>query len=176
MGNLEVEELARLLRKDHIPFMFDAVRDRITRMLEHYQQLPESERGPLRAQFGPNQASKLSYYAGKMAEDGVRKNSIQSIKLGLLAAAMDGGQYDYRNTVTNLCMLYHSAKKLGFDPTPLFTDAAGYGDERARDLILQYLAQGNKDIRAFGLEEDYGHEAFLPDDPEGFRYASTGLR
>jgi hypothetical protein len=174
MENLEIQELAQLLRKDHISFVFDAVRDRITRLLEHYQQLPESEREAVRAQFGPDHASKLSYYAGKMAVDAVRKNSIQSIKLGLLAAAMDGGQYDQRVTLPNLCMLHHSAKKIGADPASLFTDAAAYGSDSARDLILQYLARGNKDIRAFRLEEAYGREAFLPDEPEGFRYASIG--
>ena len=111
LNSLEFEELATLLHEDRIPFVFDAMCDRITQMLEHYQQLPESERVAVQAKFGPKQAGRLSYYAWKMAEDGVRKNSTQSIKLGLLAAALDGGQNDYRNTVPILCMLHHTQRK-----------------------------------------------------------------
>jgi hypothetical protein len=159
----ELQEIEDLLDREHVPFVFDKARDRMTRFLEDYEQLPESERATVRSRFGPQHGGRLLQYACDMAVRAVRERSARDLERGLLAIAFEGTRGEPFREISTLCMLHHSAQKIGIDPVPLFREAARYGSERSRDFILDYLANGTKDIRMVRLEEAEG--------PEGFRYA-----
>ena len=158
----DVSEILRVLRREHIPFEPEKLRDQVANFLVQYRQLAQPERITIRNQFGPQYGGKLLRCAEELAVRAIRNNAVDDVALGLLAVALEGVQSDFRTTVTGLCLLHHSAVKLGVDPVPLFQHAADFGTAKARDFILEYLRIGEKDIRAFRRVESQG--------PDGFHY------
>jgi hypothetical protein len=163
-----LSHLLKALTRDHIPFELDSLADELAVFLRQYRQLPQNEQITIRAAFGPQQGGRILRCASRLAARAVRNSAIDDVALGLLAVVLEGVQSDFRNTVLSLCFLYHSSTKLGFDPVPLFYQAADFGTDKARDFILGYLQKGSKHIREFGFEEGQG--------PEGFYYESVGVR
>lgn len=158
----DVLELLKVLRNDYVPFEVEKLRDRLATFLDQYRQLPQQERISIHNQVGPAHGESILRCAQELAVRAVRNNAIDDVALGLLAVALEGVQSDFRNTVVSLCLLHHSAVKLAFNPVPLFHQAADFGTPKARDFILDYLQKGDKDIRAFAMEEGQG--------PNGFDY------
>jgi hypothetical protein len=158
----DVSQMLNALRKDSVPFEVEKLRDDLASFLGQYRQLTQQERIAIRGQFGPQHGAKLLRCAQELAVRAVRNNAIDDVALGLLAVALEGVQSDFRNTVVSLCLLHHSAIKLGSNPVPLFHQAADFGTPKARDFILEYLQKGDKDIRSFAMEEGQG--------PNGFDY------
>jgi hypothetical protein len=158
----DVSQMLNALRKDSVPFEVEKLRDDLASFLGKYRQLTQQERIAIRGQFGPQHGAKLLRCAQELAVRAVRNNAVDDVALGLLAVALEGVQSDFRNTVVSLCLLHHSAIKLGSNPVPLFHQAADFGTPKARDFILEYLQKGDKDIRSFAMEEGQG--------PNGFDY------
>ena len=161
----DLDEILRLLDRDHFPFRVELVADRLSEFLEHFRQLPQGEQAALRAKFGPRHSARLILYAYDMSEEAVRRHSLGAVELGLLAVVLSGTQADFRDDVTALALLHHSVVKLGGDPSVLFGNAAEYASGARKDFILDYLARGEKNIRKFRREDWYG--------PDGFCYATT---
>jgi len=157
-----VSEITNVLRKDYVPFEVEKLRDALAIFLAQYSELPQHERAAIRSRFGPQHGAKLLRCAQELAIRAIRCNAIDDVALGLLAVALEGIRSDFRNTVVSLCLLHHSAVKLGSDPVPLFHRAAAFGTPKTRNFILEYLRKGDKDIRAFAMEEGQG--------PNGFDY------
>jgi hypothetical protein len=167
MSQNEVSEMLQALRKEYLPFEVEILRDQLAAFLHQYRQLGQSERVAIHGQFGPEHGAEMLRCAQELAVRGVRSNSADDVELGLLAVALERVQSDFRNMVVSLCLLHHSAKKLGVDPVPLFHNAAAYGNNKARDFMLQYLQKGDKNIRAIAMEESYG--------PNGFDYVVIAI-
>lgn len=167
LSQSEVSEILKVLRKEHIPFEVEQLRDQFAFFIDQYRQLGQTERVAIRDQFGPEHGAKMLRCAQELAVRAVRNNSADDVALGLLAVVLEGVQSDFRNTVVALCLLHHSAKKLGVNPVPLFHQTAACGTDKARDFMLQYLHKGDKDIRAMAMEESYG--------PNGFDYAVIAI-
>ena len=106
--------------------------------------------------------------ANRLAVRAVRNSAVNDVALGLLAVALEGVQSDFRNSLVSLCLLHHSAIKLGSNPAPLFLQAADFATAKTRDFIIGYLQTGAKDIHAFGFAEGQ--------DTEGFCYEVVGIR
>ena len=157
---LDLPTVLGLLHQRSIPIQFDAIRARVPDLLERFRQADPAYRAELRARITPEHGSRLVWFARDAAVQAVRPHSSAPIILGLLAVALEGVKFDFRDTVTTLCLLYHSAMKIGVDPVPLFQEAASYAGERAAKFILDYLATGDKRIEAIGMKEEDGSEGF----------------
>ncbi len=160
IDQVEFTNLLRMLHYDDAPFDVDKTRDQLANYLEKYPDQTPKDRKNIRDTFGPEHGAKLLRCAQELAVRAVRNKSPHDIFLGALAVALEDIRSDFRNTVVSLCLLHHSAIKLGIDPAIEFYNAADYGSERTRQFIHQYLQSGEKDIRAMAMEETYGQDGF----------------
>jgi len=106
----------------------------------------------------------LLAFAERMAALGVREKSRERLLDGLLSLIIENYSADWRDNLTKLAPLYHSAVKIGVDPQSLFTEAATYGNNEVAEIIRDFpqREQESRSIEAFGYKEDY--------EPDGFRY------
>ena len=162
----QIAALLKSLERGSIPYDVERVRDEFALFLKEFVLLPRNEQLLLRNQFGPQHGAKMLRAAQELAVLAVRNHEAENVQEGLLGVALEGIQSDFRNSVLSLCLLHHSAMKLGESPVRLFTDAASYAMPKVRDFILEYLRNGQKDLKAFRIAEDYG--------PTGFDYIVTG--
>jgi hypothetical protein len=158
----DVAEVLKTLHEDYVPFELEKLRDAVAIFLNKFRSLPPNERVAIRDQVGPLHGAKLLRCSQELAARAVRNNSADDVALGLLAVALEGIQSDPRSAALSLCLLHHSAVKLGSDPVPLFTEAAAHGTTKAREFMIGYFAKGERNIRAYRIAEGYG--------PHGFYY------
>lgn len=73
----------------------------------------------------------------------------------LVAHAIEGARWDYRENILRLALVTHVAKKLGVDDHPIFDEAAAVAEPTVADLLREFVGRpaSMKTIRSSGLEE-----------------------
>jgi hypothetical protein len=94
-------------------------------------------------------------------------NSEAKVLHGLVALSIEDCKFDWRDSLMVLCRLYHSAVKVGANPTELFQRVAAMSAPRTGELFLSFLSRKPelKDIAVFGWKEGTGADG-------KFRYVS----
>ena len=136
----DIVEILEVLRKDHVPFLVDQVRDQVANCFKMYRQLTQGEQLAIRGQFRPQHGAKLLRSAQELAVRAVRNNCPDDVAIGLLVVAVEGVQSDYRNTVLSLCLLHHVYKNWQSIQILFFTGLRPM--ERRKRAILYWNTYG----------------------------------
>ncbi len=81
---------------------------------------------------------------------------------GILALLIENGRVDWRETIIELCLLNHSAAKIGFDLYEAYQNVRPFGSHEGVGVFDEYFEHGSRDIHAMGYEES--------SDEHGFKY------
>ena len=133
--------------------LLDRLMAHITPLIDFYRQSSTANRAELRAGLCEDSFRTLNAYAGSIAPMAVRKHAIEDVRRGLAASAMEGGAWDFRETIINLCLLYNAAGSLIADADDLFTEAAMLGNKESKKLIIGYLHKGDKRLESMGYRQ-----------------------
>ncbi len=142
-----------------IPCELDYV---VGKLVNLYKQLSSEEREIMRSLTSERNSYTLLAFAERMAALGVREESRERLLDGLLALIIENYNADWRDNLTKLAPLYHSAVKIGVDPQGLFTEAASYGNNEVAEIVREFPRREpeNRSIEAFGYREYYGEDRF----------------
>lgn len=160
--------LDRLIDDEHldyasqpIPCELDYVMGNLVNL---YKRLSPEKRETVQSLTSERNSYTLLAFAERMAALGVREGSRERLLDGLLALIIENYNADWRDNLTKLAPLYHSAVKIGIDPQGLFMEAASYGNNEVAEVIREFPQREPEDrsIEAFGYKEF--HEI------DGFRY------
>jgi hypothetical protein len=154
------------MRRDHLPYYPEEIAIAAESGLNELLQANESDYSHMISGLTEIERAHLIRVAGILSEIAVRKNDPHLIVLGLLGVGIEEQVDDYRHSLVTLCMLHHSAVKLGVDATELFNRACSRCSDKSKAFILGYLSRGDKRLSSFMLEEW--------DDAGVFRYGVTG--
>jgi len=94
-------------------------------------------------------------YASTAAAKAVRETDVEKVKLGLAALAIENCVFDWRDSLSPLVLLHHSAARLGVEPADLFRQIAEIASPQGARLFLGFLTRTpeNCTIATFGLKE-----------------------
>jgi hypothetical protein len=104
--------------------------------------------------------------AWRCAVDAVRRSSEDLVRQGLTILMLEGAQFDYRDSIMRMVVLFHSARKLNLDAVRVFEEAANLapGSRIAADL-RRFLIQAQADpklsdfsVRAKGVGPSFVYE------------------
>jgi hypothetical protein len=144
-----------------IPCELDSV---IGNLVSLYMKLSPTERETIHSLTKERNSYTLLAFAERMAALGVREKSRERLLEGLLSLIIENYNVDWRDNLTKLAPLYHSAVKIGVDPQGLFTEAAAYGHNEVAEITREFPQREpqNRSLEAFGYKESY--------EPDVFRY------
>jgi len=147
--------LAEIKRQPRIDPKQATIRGRLLtrRMLDEVVELPESDRSQLRRSLTREEIGFLFGIATGCAIDAIRYRCIDDLRDGLLALIIEAMQEDPRETVRHLCLLHHSAAKLGLDLAEVYEPLRRYASQDMRELIEGWFHEGTKDIGMMGYAE-----------------------
>ncbi len=131
----------------HLPCPLDY---KISELVNLFLQLESSERQQVYGKC--SNAFLLLAFSERMAIWGVRTSSETKLFEGLIAHVVEGFSHDYRENLLVLSLLYHSACKIGSDPSGLFEKAATFASPKAADYLRQF-AHKPASIRSMGYKE-----------------------
>ncbi len=142
-----------------IPCELDYV---VGNLVSLYKRLSPEERETVRSLISERNSYTLLAFAERMAALGVREKSRERLLDGLLALILENYNADWRDNVTKLAPLYHSAVKIGTDPQGLFTEAASYDNNEVAEVIREFPQRepDNRSLEAFAYREHYGVDGF----------------
>ena len=94
-------------------------------------------------------------YAHAMATESVVLNDEARVLHGLVSLSVENRTFDWRDSLMQLNLLYHSAIKVRANPVELFQHVAAISAARTREGFLEFLTTGpeHKDIAKFGWKE-----------------------
>jgi hypothetical protein len=94
-------------------------------------------------------------YGKAMAIEAVRERDEAKVFKGLVALAVENQVFDWRDSLTVLTLLYHSAIKIGADASNLFQRVATISASQTSTNFSKFLARSpeNRDIAKFGFKE-----------------------
>jgi len=122
-------------------------------MLKELAELPEDVRRSLVRSLSRKESLFLHGIAFGAAEDGMQEEDVSLITPGLLAVILEDVASDFRDTVTSLCVLNHSAQKLGADLRDVWQALRQYASAETAEFIEGWFQVGCKDIKVMGYEE-----------------------
>ncbi|MGA2497270.1 MAG: hypothetical protein ABSH20_05990 [Tepidisphaeraceae bacterium] len=136
------------------------------RMLDEAIALPESTRHALMHDLTPEDSTLLLGIASGKAVCAVREGTPDELRYGLIALILEDRRHDWRETLRLLCLLNHSAGKLGVNLEAIYQGLKPLASTETAHLISGYFEGGERDIRAMGYKEDTS--------PDGFIYTRIG--
>ena len=126
----------------------------IDNMVSHVMHMEESERLSLIETISRDESGLLFGAARSGSVDAVLRSDPFKLQLGLLALIIENLNEDYRESLMELCLLDHSAHKLGVVLDDMFDDVRAYASEKVESLFDTYLREGERNIEAMGFVED----------------------
>lgn len=120
-----------------------------------YATSSEGDRKRIEEQVSQNISFLFLMYAHLMAVDAVREKSEQRIVDGLTSISISHRVNDWRDALSPISLLFHSAIKIRSDPSLLFRRAAESCREDAAKFFQHFLTRTpeNMDIAKFGWKE-----------------------
>jgi hypothetical protein len=111
----------------------------------------------------------LDLYSRRAAVLGERERSLEPIRDGLAAHAIENASLDFRDDLIALALLYHCAGRAGGDADSLFRETAAMSDRAMADLLLGFInrSPAQKKIKQWGYaeirtREGVGYRQVLP--------------
>lgn len=135
------------------------------RMLHEAIELPEPSRLALMQNLTHEDSMLLLGIAQGEAVWAIRESAPGELRYGLIALIMEDRREDWRETLRHLCLLNHSAGKLGVSLETIYQDLKYLASPETARLMSGYFEGGERDIRAMGYKEDTC--------PDGFVYTRT---
>lgn len=158
----------RFIFRNHINYRMERIPNDLDQMvsdlIDIYLKASQDKRIEIAGNFNSYHSMTFIVYAERMASYSVRQRSRSDLMRGLLAIVIEGFKYDPRDDWTVLGALYHSAIKIGKDPSELFHEAANYADDLTAKYILDFI---NRNDLINILDVMYYDEGR---DEDGFRY------
>lgn len=169
---LRLGTLAGISAFDHVRAraMPDFVEPLVVELIDDFEASASEERDEFLAAVSPGAARALAWYARRMAGRAVRESSPQLLWSGLVALAMAAPQFDFRDDLGLLALLYRSAEHLRVNPKELLARAATLTSTFGRETFFRHLIEGGpvgRRIERFGYSEGTG--------PQGFEYLPLPL-
>lgn len=87
------------------------------------------------------------------ATESVIEQNDKRLYWGLLALVMENQTRDYRESLIELTLLDHSAKKIGTQLEAVFEQVKGFASEKTIKLFETYFREGIRDASAMGYVE-----------------------
>jgi hypothetical protein len=134
-------------------------------LLDAYPTMPPESRQRVDSRVTPQTGWDLICRARSFAERAVREKSAAHLFRGITALVVEQLTEAPRDNLRALCLLHHSALKIGLDPNHLFRFAEKFAKPEVAAFLMGYLAEGEKDITAMGYVES--------SDADGFRYENV---
>jgi hypothetical protein len=103
------------------------------------------------------------WFAKRMAALGVRRSSPEAVRMGLTALIVENNNFDFRDMLMSLVLIYHSAVKLDLDPLQLFDSAASLTvNEELAEIVRDFPRRSPHDrsLATFRYEESGQGESF----------------
>lgn len=100
----------------------------------------------------------LIAYIRRVARLIVTKDDVGHLKLGLAAAAIEGGRWDYRDLIVSLVILRFAAERVGIDHVPFFNEAIKTVSMETNEAIFTNARDHSPEnveytIRSFGPKD-----------------------
>lgn len=123
-------------------------------MVDSFVDMPEAERVGCAAGtvLEISESQVLLAFAERMATQALREGSAACITAGLVACVLEGGQFDSRETLVVLTLLYDSAGRIGLEPAAVFQEVASlahmmpiadslrrFPDRKPQDLAIESM-------------------------------------
>jgi hypothetical protein len=102
----------------------------------------------------------LQGIARSMAIKSVREANSGDLRYGIIALVIEDRRDDWRETLVKLCLLNHSAEKLGANLESIYLSVRFLATPETALLIDSYFKSGERDIHAMGYREDTSSEGF----------------
>lgn len=125
----------------------------VQEMLRRVCDLSEPERRDLVSSLARDETGLLFGIALGSAIDAVRQNQPAFLRDGLLALLIEDRREDYRQTVIHLCLLNHSANRIGVDLRCIYNQLRLWASREMASLVENWLREGSKDISMMGYSE-----------------------
>jgi len=110
------------------------------RLCELYRAASPEQRTFIRAQVGKPLANKLQAFAIRMMTLGVNDGSLEELRLGLVAHAIeDLAAGDVRDTLCMLAPIVHAARQIGADEVALFDEVAALAGPAMAAVLRDYV-------------------------------------
>lgn len=150
--------------------------DLVTALIESYRTSDRGERSAAVKRLTREGQQLLLDFAWEQAAESVRRRSGGTIANALAALSIEDGQYDLRDSIVRMAVLFRSAEKLGLDASTLFAEAAdlALSTELQRALSsFPHRPPEHRDLgKAFYIRERVADGRFTYErDPEGFARA-----
>jgi hypothetical protein len=150
------------------PLPIPQVRDeRITKLIKEWMNLDHVSRTESAREITENQAGVFLAYGERMASFAVREHDGDLLVLGLIAAGLDGWQYDWRENVLIVPLFYDAATRLGVSPEIIFSKTYAFLSEKVVNGLEGFLRRSphDKSLAIMGY--------IAGADDQGFRYIRT---
>jgi hypothetical protein len=131
-------------------------------MLLNASSLDPKERIALMNQITRDESGLLFGIAMSAAIWSVRESAAGRLSFGLLALILENRREDWRETLMHLCVLNHSANKLGVDLSRTYLEVRKLATPETAALMDAYFQSGERDLAAMGYIEF--------EDGDGFGY------
>lgn len=134
---------------------------------QRYLQGSPEDRNRLRGLARKDISFVFDLYAKVTATAAVRESNAQKVELALVAIAIKDIGVDFRDSLSLLALIYHSADKIGQDPIGLFRKIASISSIRISEFLAGFLKRTPEEraIATFGYKEgidDQGHFTYVP--------------
>jgi hypothetical protein len=104
----------------------------------------------------------LLWFAMEQATMAIRDGSTEHLIRGFTALSIEDFSQDYRDSLTPLALLGHSAERLQQNPAELFEQAAPLASPETRRAIMEFFHRPEieRAIETFGYKEGATHNGF----------------
>lgn len=131
-------------------------------LIDAFVNVTNDERQFISSVFTDEYSFTFIRFSERMACLAVREKSEKYVFEGLIAHAIEGGKFDWRENILVLSLLYRSAVKIGSDPVVLFNKAAEYAEGEIKAIINGFpnRAPEDRSIAAMGYVEAENDQGF----------------
>ncbi len=131
------------------------------RMLDAALRLPDPARQELMRGLTRDDSILLLAIAHGQAVWAVRESMPGELRYGLVALILEDRREDWRETLRHLCLLNHSAARLGVSLETIYQELKPLASPETARLFNGYFEGGERDIRAMGYKEDSTADGFV---------------
>lgn len=129
-------------------------------MLLSVARMNDDERDRLMSGITREESGLLFGIAMSAAVWAVRESAPERLRFGVLALLVENKTEDFRETLMHLCLLNHSAEKLGVNLEPVYREVRPVASPETAELLDSYFREGERNISAMGYEEIMEKDGF----------------
>lgn len=132
---------------------------RLTELAKLYLASDSEQRKFIRAYFSGKEERlwELIIYVRRIAKLITSAEDIKWLRLGLAAASIEAGRWDFRDLIVSLVILRFAAERVGLEPLPFFDEIIEISNPTMNDIFNNARNHSTGDIeatvKAFGPED-----------------------